>query len=192
MIDLGFLDPSASTVPPRSPVDEGPRAGLTDRSLVAKTELQVGPGDAAPLAAAVQTATGVAPELGRAVEAAGAWWCPITPTRVLVIGDPPPAVTAPVSAVTVTSGFVAISLSGPRARDVLARVSALDLREAAEGSLLPGSVARIPAIVVCERDDALLVLAGSAHARYLWDTLVDAGEPLGMVPVTGEPQVIHA
>ncbi|MGK2938401.1 MAG: hypothetical protein ACSLFR_11440 [Solirubrobacteraceae bacterium] len=192
MIDLGFLDPSSSTAAPHSPVDEVPRAGLTDRSLVAKTELQVGPADAAALTAAVETATGVAPKLGRAVEAAGAWWCPVTPTRVLVIGDPPAAVTAPVSAVTVTSGFVAVSLSGGRARDVLARVSALDLRRATEGSLLPGSVARIPAIVVCERDDALLVLAGSAHARYLWDTLVDAGEPLGLVPLPGERQVIHA
>lgn len=166
MIDLGFLDPSASTVATRSPLEEAaPQLGLSDRSLVPKTELQVGPGDAAAL--------GKLPT-GRAVETDGAWWCPLTPTRILVIGDPPTDVAAPVSAVTVTSGFVALGLSGPRARHVLARVSALDLRRATKGSLLPGSVARVPAIVLCEGDDALLILAGSAHAQYLWDTLVDA------------------
>ncbi|MFA9269854.1 MAG: hypothetical protein ACEQSX_03735 [Baekduiaceae bacterium] len=166
MIDLSFLDPAASTVAARSPLeDAAAHAGLSDRSLVAKTELQVGPGDAGAL--------GTLPP-GRAGGLAGAWWCPLTPTRILVIGDPPTEVAAPVSAVTVTSGFVAVGLSGPRARVVLARVSALDLRRATKGSLLPGSVARIPAIVLCEGDDALLILAGSAHAQYLWDTLVDA------------------
>ncbi len=166
MIDLGFLDPSASTVAARSPLeDAAAHAGLSDRSSVPKTELQVGPDDAAAL--------GTLPT-GRAVEVDSAWWCPLTPTRVLVIGAPPAQLDARVTAASVTSGYVAIGLAGPRSRDVLARVSALDVRHATTGSLLPGSVARIPAIVLFERDDALLILAGSAHAQYLWDTLVDA------------------
>ena len=178
MIDLGFLDPAASTPPPRSPVGDVPGAGaLVDRSLVAKTELQAGPDDAAVLAAAVERATGAPPRTGRAIEADGAWWCPLTPTRVLVVGDPPATPAPPVSAVTVTSGFAAFGLSGPTARAVLARVSALDLRRADTGALLPGSVARVPAIVLCRREDELLILAGSAHAQYLWETLVDAAEP---------------
>lgn len=184
MIDLGFLDPAASTPPARSPVSDVRGAGaLVDRSRVAKTELQTGPDDAAVLAAAVEHATGAPPQTGHAVEADGAWWCPLTPTRVLVLGDPPDTPAPPVSAVTVTSGFAAFGLGGPTARGVLARVSALDLRRAGTGTLLPGSVARVPAIVLCRSQDELLILAGSAHAQYLWETLVDAAQA---------PAVAHA
>lgn len=173
---VAFGDPAEELAACRDAV------ALADRSHLTKLELQCGPDDAAAFAAAVEAATGAPPESGRAAAAAGAWWCPLTPTRLLVVAEPGAApADPPGTATNVTAGFAALSLVGPRARDVLARVSALDLRAAREGALLPGSVAKVPGIVLCERDDALLVLAGSAHAQYLWDTLVDAGEPLGLV-----------
>lgn len=164
--------------------------GLADRSHLTKLELQTGPDGAAGLRALVERLSGATPTPGRAEFAAGAWWCPLTPTRLLVLGEPAAlrglALTGQDLAVTVadvTAGFAAVSLLGPRGRDVLARVSALDLRAADTGTLMPGSVARVAGLVVCERRDALLILVGSAHAQYLWETLTDAGTPLGLQPV---------
>lgn len=175
-VPLSLGDPEAEQAACRT------AAALADRSHLGKVELQAGPAHAGALAAAAEAATGSSPVPGTARFAGGAWWCPLTPTRLLVVGEAPAVDDDDVTATTVTAGFVALSLIGPRARDVLARVCALDLRRAAAGALLPGSVARVPGLVLCERDDALLVLAGSAHAQYLWDVLVDAGQPLGLVP----------
>lgn len=84
-----------------------------------------------------------------------------------------------------TSAYAGLWLLGPLAREVFARVSALDLRPAVApvAALRPGSVARTPAIVLREREDGYLVLFGAAYAEYMWTAVVDAVQRLGGAPV---------
>jgi heterotetrameric sarcosine oxidase gamma subunit len=164
-------------------------AGIADQSYLGKLELQAPP---AALAECVSAHTGAAPVLGTAHDDGEAWWCPLTPDRLLVLVTRAPAgplrerleqELGPVggSVVDVTSGFAGIALAGPRARDVLARVTAIDVREASlpESGFRPGSVARVPALLLRERGERFLVLGGSAYAEYLWVAICDAGRPLG-------------
>jgi sarcosine oxidase subunit gamma len=172
------------------------RVGFADRSNLLKLELQA---DRATLAGIVDAASGGhALEPGRAVRAGDAWWCPVTPTRVLVLGDPGHAarvraavagayedVPASVTVTDLTSGLAALTLAGPGARELLARFCALDVRPAAApvGAFRPGSVARTPGYVLREREDRLLVLVGWALGEYLWTVVADAAEYLGGGPV---------
>ena len=72
---------------------------------------------------------------------------------------------------------------GPLAREALARLTALDLRPAVcpPGSFRPGSVARVPAMVLCEAEDRFLVLFGAALGHYMWTAVADAAGHLGGV-----------
>ena len=86
---------------------------------------------------------------GTATRAGGAWWCPLTPTRELVIGgDPEPPSGA--SVVDLTGAFCALTIIGPQARETIARFCAIDLRPKVTPvtGLRPGSVARTPGIVL--------------------------------------------
>jgi heterotetrameric sarcosine oxidase gamma subunit len=174
------------------------RVGFADRSNLLKLELQA---DRATLAGIVEAASGGhALEPGRAVRAGDAWWCPVTPTRVLVLGDPEHAarvraavkdasasddVLATVTVTDLTSGLAALTLAGPGAGELLARFCALDVRPAAApvGAFRPGSVARTPGYVLREREDRLLVLVGWALGQYLWTVVADAAGHLGGGPV---------
>jgi hypothetical protein len=105
----------------------------------------------------------------------------LTPTRALAF--------APVDgALDLTCAYAAVRLSGPRVRELFGRLSALDVRPKSfrPGEVLMGSVARCPAIVVNEAEDRLLVLVGWEYGGYLWETVLDAGEPLGLAPRTEE------
>src|SRR5581483_4012941 len=93
----------------------------------------------------------------------------------------------------VTSGLAAVNLAGPRAREVLAKVTDLDI--SAEG--LPylraaqGTVAGIPAIIlrigfVGELGYEMHVPA--EYGEYLWDTLMAAGQEFGIAPFGMEAQ----
>lgn len=165
-------------------------AAISDRSWLAKIELQAPAEQLAELAA---EHAGGALELGHARHHDRAWWCPITAQRLLVVA-PPSQVAALhadldeaaaaldfASVVDVSAGTAAILVLGPRARDLLATLTALDLRAAAApvGALRPGSLARVPAIVLHEREDRFLVLFGAAQGEYVWTAVADAGEPLG-------------
>lgn len=162
---------------------------VSDRSWLGTIEVQAPAQQLAELA-------GGALELGRARrDDDGDWWCPLTPRRLLVV-TPPSRVASlhtrlaeaagaleHASVVDVTAGMGAILVVGPRARDLLATLSALDLRAASApvGALRPGSVARVPAIVLHEREARFLVLFGAAQAEYVWTVITDAGEPLQAV-----------
>jgi glycine cleavage system aminomethyltransferase T len=132
----------------------------------------------------------------------GAWWCPVTPTRVLVLdpthpppnhrAHPPP--TAPASdlelpdgvrTVDVTCGLAAMTLVGPGCRELLARFCAIDVRPAVApvNAFRPGSVARTPGYVLVEAPDQLLVMVGWALGEYVWEVVADAAEHLGGGPV---------
>lgn len=162
---------------------------ISDRSSLAKFELQ------APAAQLDELATryaGGPPALGHAREHEGAWLCPITRQRLLVLAEPAHGAAlrrrleqcagelAFASVVDLTVGLAAILVLGPRARDLLATLTALDLRPQAApvGAVRPGSVARVPAIVLHEHDSRFLVLFGAAQAQYMWTVIADAGRPL--------------
>lgn len=193
--------------------------GFVDRSSLVKLEIQAQPQELAGilaragerLAANAQStdrgSTGeLALEPGLAAYAAGSWWCPVTPGRALVLGEPAAAATlraeisqaaegasGTVSVVDVTCGLTALSLVGPQARELLARFCAIDVRPAVApvASFRPGSVARTPGYVLVQAHDSLLVLVGWALGEYLWQVVADAAAGLGGGPVGAEAHALH-
>ncbi|MBV9004469.1 MAG: aminomethyltransferase family protein [Solirubrobacterales bacterium] len=173
--------------------------GWADVSHLGKLELQASPDDLRTIAADGAGGAGVSLELGRATRAAGAWWCPLSQARALVVCDPGVAAglrerlseaaagaSAPPASVTdVTTAFAAMTLAGPHAREVFARFCAIDLRPSVTpvAGLRPGSIARQPGIVLREAEDRFLMLFGWAVAEYMWTVVDDAGCALGGRPV---------
>lgn len=119
-------------------------------------------------------------ELGRATVEGDATWLPLTPARALVLGGDPPA-----GAVEVTTGYGALRLAGPLARETFARFTAIDLRPQVTrpGDWRPGSVARTPGGILCEAEDRYLMLFGAALGHYVWTVVADAAAHLGGGPV---------
>ena len=121
--------------------------------------------------------------LGQAVRTDGGWRCPVTRDRTLVIGD------RGAGGIDLTSSLAALTISGPMAREVLARFCALDLRPRSVpvGGFRPGSVARTPGYVLREDEDRFLMLFGWALGEYVWTVVADAASALG-----GEPEAARA
>jgi heterotetrameric sarcosine oxidase gamma subunit len=163
------------------------RVGLIDVSCLAKLQLH-GPPDV--LRRVIVDATGSGPDPGFALWAHRAWWCPVAPDRLLVLARAEAGglvrerladANGSTSLLDVTAGHCAVMLAGPRAREVLARVTALDVREQSlpECGLRPGSIARVPGVLVHTAPDRFLTLFGAGHAAYIWTALTDASRPLG-------------
>jgi aminomethyltransferase len=158
--------------------------GFADLSHLGKVEVQGPP--AADL------------ELGRATWADGAWWCPYSHRRALALCEPSelpalrerladtaaehPGLT---SVVDVTTAFAALAVDGPLARELFARFTALDLRDAVTPvhAFRPGSVARTPGAVLRQSEERWLMLFGAALGQYMWTVVADAAESLGGGPV---------
>jgi glycine cleavage system aminomethyltransferase T len=119
--------------------------------------------------------------LGSAERRNGAWWCPMTRERALVIGTPPPID----GTVDVTTTFAALAVVGPLARELFARFTAIDLRPEVTPlhGWRPGSVARTPGAILREAEDRYLMLFGAAVGHYMWETVADAAAGLGGGPV---------
>jgi glycine cleavage system aminomethyltransferase T len=119
-------------------------------------------------------------ELGTAKREGASWVCPVTRERALVIGE-----IRGREGVDVTSGWAAMRIQGPLARELFARFCALDLRPQVTppGAFRPGSVARTPGMVLCEAKDTYLALVGAAVGEYLWTVVEDAGRHLGGGPI---------
>jgi glycine cleavage system aminomethyltransferase T len=147
--------------------------GWADVSHLSKLELQ-GPPEA----------IGPDLQLGTATRVDGAWWCPLTERRALVLGARP-ELSDEVSVVDVTTTFAAITLVGPLAREVFARFCALDLRPEVTpvGSFRPGSIARQPGMLLREAEHRYLFLFGWAVGQYMWTVVEDAARHLGGSPV---------
>jgi glycine cleavage system aminomethyltransferase T len=154
-------------------------AGWVDVSHLAKLELQ---------------GTGIAHraglELGTATRRDGAWWCPLTPDRALVIGERPASIPEQTSVVDVGTVFAAMTLVGPLSREVFARFCAADLRPKVTPvtGLRPVSIARQPGLIVREAEDRYLFLFGWAVGQYMWTVVEDAavhlgGRPVGLAPL---------
>jgi heterotetrameric sarcosine oxidase gamma subunit len=174
-------------------------AGWSDCSQLGKLELQGASDELAEIAGrAAEGDERPQLQLGFASAAAGAWWCPLTPERLVAIC--PPARTASLrerlqasaaqargaaSVTEVTTLYAALTLAGPAAREIFARFCALDLRERSMPlrGLRPGSVARTPGLVLREADERFLVLFGWALGEYMWSVVEDAGRRLGARPV---------
>lgn len=119
-----------------------------------------------------------------------AWLCPLTPRRALAVGEREAARALSErdgigSVVDVTCAYAALGIVGPAAREVIARLSALDLRPqvAPVAAFRPGSVARTPAMVLREAEERYLVLFGAALGEYVWTVVADAAQPDGGGPV---------
>lgn len=157
--------------------------GFADRSSMRKLELH---GEAL-------ASVGLKP--GIAEQRDGAWWCPVTPARVLVLGGSgTPELPAAVAVVDVTCGLSALTIVGPGHSELLARFCAIDVRPkiSPPASFRPGSVARTPGYLLVEAEDRLLVLVGWALGQYLYEVVADAAEHLGGGPVGADALTVPA
>jgi heterotetrameric sarcosine oxidase gamma subunit len=170
--------------------------GFADLSALGKIEIQA---NAAETAAIVAVGSrGERLELGRASRAAGAWWCPYTSERALVLCDPADAaplrerleeaagdVQGPAGVVDVTTVHGALAIAGPLARELFARFTAIDLRPQVTPvrGFRPGSLARVPGAILREAEERYLMLFGAALGRYVWTVVADAAQSLGGAPV---------
>ncbi len=86
-----------------------------------------------------------------------------------------------------SSALSAFALVGPRAREVLAKLTPLDLRPQAfpDGACAQGGLAKVHFVLL--REDwgqlpAYRLLLGREDAEYGWEVIRQAGESLGLVP----------
>jgi glycine cleavage system aminomethyltransferase T len=162
--------------------------GFADVSHLGKIEVQ---GDVAAI-------TGHDLTLGTALRAEGAWWCPYSAQRAVVLCSPADtaalrdrlaaaAANAPglASVVDTTTSQGAMAIVGPLARETFARFTAIDLRPhvTPPEAFRPGSVARTGGAILCEGPDRYLMLFGAALGQYVWTLVADAAGHLGGGPI---------
>jgi glycine cleavage system aminomethyltransferase T len=162
--------------------------GFADMSHLGKIEVQ---GD-------VGAITGHDLELGRALRADGAWWCPYSKQRAVVLCEPAETKTLRerltaaaesghglASVIDTTTAWGAMTICGPLAREAFARFTAIDLRPQVTPpeAFRPGSVARTGGAILCEAPDRYLMLFGAALGQYVWTVVADAAGHLGGGPV---------
>jgi glycine cleavage system aminomethyltransferase T len=193
-IAVAFADPASE----RARLEQ--TVAFADRSALLKLELHATPDVLAGIVGAASG--GIELEPGVAGRAEEAWWCPVTPSQVLVLGEPSAAHDLreaiggavaevardggpTVTVAEVTCGLAAMALIGPGANELLARFCAIDVRPGITpvAGFRPGSVARTPGYVLREADHRLLVLVGWALGEYVYEVVADAAGHLGGGPV---------
>jgi heterotetrameric sarcosine oxidase gamma subunit len=172
-------------------------AGLADQSSMGKFELQGTPGALGSLLAGA--VPGGPPAPGEASDLDGGHLWLSSPDRALAICDPAETanlaellqalcVSPHCGLVEITAGLAAFEARGPRARDLLERVTAIDVRDTSlpVGGVRAGAVAEVPATLIRPDDEAFLVLVGAQEAPDAWEIVLDAGTPLGVRPAGAE------
>ena len=99
----------------------------------------------------------------------------------------PAAASACVHLTDVTSSFTAVQIAGPRSRDLLRKLTALDLRPAQfpDLSCAQGSLANVHALVIradIQTHLSYQVYYGREFGEYVWEALLDAGQEFGALP----------
>jgi len=170
-------------------------AGIADRSAMGKLELQ-GPPDALS-SLLTSIVPGGPPGPGETTDLDGALLWLSSPDRALAVcetadttslmgllesvcGESPHC-----GVVDLTAGLAGIELRGPRAGELLERITAIDVRPSSLviGAVRAGSVAEVPATLLHPDDGTFLILVGAQEAPDAWAIVVDAGAPLGARPV---------
>ena len=92
-----------------------------------------------------------------------------------------------------TQGLSAVNLAGPKAREIMGRVTDLDCSNEAFGYMdaKRALVAGVPCLIMrigFVGEVGYEIHAPAAHGRHLWDALLEAGAPDGLRPFGLEPQ----
>ncbi|HEY1238485.1 MAG TPA: sarcosine oxidase subunit gamma family protein [Solirubrobacterales bacterium] len=170
-------------------------AGIADRSVMGKVELQGTPDAVGSLLASV--VPGGPPQPGATADLDGAWVWLSSPDRAVGLCEPAGTtslmgllesvcdVSPHCGVVEITAGLAAIGLRGPRARDLLERLTSIDVRPSAlpMGGVRAGAVAEVGATLLRPHEDEYLILVSSQEAPDAWEIVIDAGGPLGARPV---------
>ena len=87
----------------------------------------------------------------------------------------------------ITSSLTAVQIAGPNSRDLLIKLTALDLRAAQFPNRVcaQGSLAKVHVLIVRADIQAHLsyhVYYGREFGQYVWNALMDAGEDFGVAP----------
>ncbi|MEF3048513.1 sarcosine oxidase subunit gamma [Pseudotabrizicola sp. L79] len=90
-----------------------------------------------------------------------------------LIGAEPPAA-LPAAITDQSDAWVTLTLSGPQARAVLARLVPLDLRAAKAGQAARCGLNHLPLILICEGPDSFRLMTFRSMARTAWHELQDA------------------
>jgi sarcosine oxidase gamma subunit len=132
--------------------------------------------------------------LGHASHVDGVWTLRLSPTHAVVlcafsrvaelrqrIASDTPALCV----VDMTCGWAAAMIGGEHVREVFMRSSSLDVRphRFPSGACMAGSVMRCGSIVLND-DGRFWVLCGWEFGEYMWESLLDAGQALGITPVS--------
>ncbi len=118
----------------------------------------------------------------------GARSCILGPSNLLVTGDADAGGDLPgVWATDVTSVFAQFLLAGPRSRDVLRKLTSLNVSGSALPDLACGqaSVAHVRAIILRQdlgNESAFHLLVSREYAESVWDSLLHAGHEFHVAP----------
>jgi sarcosine oxidase subunit alpha len=100
---------------------------------------------------------------------------------------------APIYVTEVTSAYAELMLAGPRSREVLSKLTSLNLSEGARANLTcaQASLAHVNAIVL--RDDlpgipAFHLLVGREYGESVWESVLHAGQEFDITPFGLEAQ----
>lgn len=163
--------------------------GIGDRHELIALELR---GEPARLGSAFEQAVGVPLASLHAVEADGAWWCPVAPDRVLALCEPPerPAVTAildEIAAVVegiswsdVSADYEALAIVGPGSGRLLEGASAGESDGLPDGGCRGVHLAAGLATLIHQAPTQFLALVPRSQAVSAWRALAAAGDGLGL------------
>jgi glycine cleavage system aminomethyltransferase T len=173
------------------------RVGLGDRSELAKLALA---GPSLMLSQVVADLVGMALAPGGALPTGSAWWCAVSPERVLILAEPGDVdrLAGPLRRLVVRHPDLrirdlsqtrsAIAIVGRQAGDVLARLGVYGATGDPR-SVTPVSVRRVAGAEVTwllQSDHQALALMGHRDAPRVWRALHAVGRPLGMCAVGHE------